>query len=103
MLDIGGLYDLDRAVCYFLHSSLPQYIDDAQPPTKRKPFSTILSHPFNHSVSRLLPILLSRMLITHPVPNLAIERLSRTCSRRVTNGMWSPEIRQGAHEAQGLD
>lgn len=50
MLDIGK-EEATKAKCYFTHSTLPQYIDDSQPPTKRKPFSSILAQPYSHSVS----------------------------------------------------
>jgi len=49
MLDIGKDQGPD-AKCYFTHTLLPQYVDDKQPPTKRKPFATILGHSFVHTV-----------------------------------------------------
>ena len=36
--------------CYVTHGPLPAYIDPKQPPTKRRPFSTILNHTFSHTV-----------------------------------------------------
>jgi len=50
MLNIGNDHDRASDKCYFTQCALPQYIDQSQPPTKRKPFSTILEHPFNHTV-----------------------------------------------------
>ncbi|OCK74639.1 hypothetical protein K432DRAFT_310335 [Lepidopterella palustris CBS 459.81] len=41
--------------CYFTHSILPNYIDPAQPSTKKKPFSTFLSQPFTHTADLILP------------------------------------------------
>lgn len=48
-----GVNDQPSAKCYVTHGSLPSYIDPAQPPTKKKPFSTILGHTFAHTVSLL--------------------------------------------------
>ncbi|KAK4962230.1 hypothetical protein LTR28_004627 [Elasticomyces elasticus] len=39
-----------RPKCYFTHNVLPAYIDEKQPPTKRKPFSSIIAQPFSHTV-----------------------------------------------------
>ncbi|KAK4962220.1 hypothetical protein LTR28_004640 [Elasticomyces elasticus] len=39
-----------RPKCYFTHNALPAYIDEKQPPTKRKPFSSIIAQPFSHTV-----------------------------------------------------
>ena len=36
--------------CFLSSGSFPRFIDPKQPPTKRKPFSTIMSQPFNHRV-----------------------------------------------------
>ncbi|KAF2151233.1 hypothetical protein K461DRAFT_295306 [Myriangium duriaei CBS 260.36] len=41
--------------CYFTHVHLPQHVDHRQPPTKKKPFSSVLDHPFNHSIDILAP------------------------------------------------
>jgi len=30
--------------------ALPQFVDPKQPPSKRKPFATILNQPINHTV-----------------------------------------------------
>lgn len=49
MLNIGKESE-SKAKCFFAHTLLPQFIDDNQPPTKRKPFSTFYAQPFNHSV-----------------------------------------------------
>ncbi|GAB7348549.1 hypothetical protein MBLNU459_g6942t1 [Dothideomycetes sp. NU459] len=54
MLDIGK-DGVSAAKCCFSHTILPHYIDDNQPPTKRKPFSTILSQPFNHTLEIIAP------------------------------------------------
>ncbi|KAF2484347.1 ribonuclease P 40kDa subunit-domain-containing protein [Neohortaea acidophila] len=41
--------------CYFTSSSLAAYIDHAQIPRKKKPFSTILAHTFTHTLDIALP------------------------------------------------
>ncbi|KAK5121545.1 hypothetical protein LTR16_004319 [Cryomyces antarcticus] len=41
--------------CYFTNNTLPAYIDGKQPPTKKKPFSTVLAQPFSHSTTLILP------------------------------------------------
>ncbi|KAF4549582.1 Hypothetical protein D9617_21g098030 [Elsinoe fawcettii] len=40
--------------CFFTHAFLPQTIDEKHPPTKRKPFSSILENPHNHTVDVLV-------------------------------------------------
>ncbi|KAF2223057.1 ribonuclease P 40kDa subunit-domain-containing protein [Elsinoe ampelina] len=53
MLDIGK--DTGPVPkCLFSHILLPQTIDDKQPPTKKKPFSSILDSPFHHTVDFLV-------------------------------------------------
>lgn len=37
--------------CFFTYSEMPELINEKQPPVKKKPFSTIQSHPFTHTVS----------------------------------------------------
>jgi len=39
--------------CFISTGTLPRFIDPKQPPTKKKPFSTIMNQPFNHTVSSL--------------------------------------------------
>ena len=39
--------------CYATTAPLPSYINWQQPPTKKKPFSTMRAHPFNHTVPPL--------------------------------------------------
>ena len=56
MLGIGSDYDVASEKCYVTQCVLPQYIDQSQPPTKRKPFSTIFGHPFNHTVCYILDL-----------------------------------------------
>ncbi|KAF1981102.1 hypothetical protein K402DRAFT_387105 [Aulographum hederae CBS 113979] len=41
--------------CYFTHLKLPSDIDEKKPPTRTKPFSTILGQPFSHSATMILP------------------------------------------------
>ncbi|KAG8625628.1 hypothetical protein KVT40_006029 [Elsinoe batatas] len=68
MLDIGK--DTGPVPkCLFSHNLLPRTIDDQQPPTKRKPFSSILDSPFNHTVDVIVP--------EHDHANFA-EKLRRT-------------------------
>ncbi|KAI9851447.1 MAG: hypothetical protein M1838_003636 [Thelocarpon superellum] len=40
--------------CFATHAALPPIIDPKQPPQRRKPFSTICSHRFNHTVELVL-------------------------------------------------
>jgi ribonuclease P/MRP protein subunit RPP40 len=37
--------------CLFTSSEMPELINEKHPPVKKKPFSTIQSHPFTHTVS----------------------------------------------------
>lgn len=39
-----------RPKCFFHHATLPSYIDNAQPPTKKEPFRTVLEHQPCHTV-----------------------------------------------------
>lgn len=49
------MFDLEddasqREKCYTTVTRLPAFVDFKQPPTKRSPFSTILGHPYVHTV-----------------------------------------------------
>ncbi|PWY80624.1 hypothetical protein BO70DRAFT_315846 [Aspergillus heteromorphus CBS 117.55] len=44
-----------REKCYTTIAQLPAFINPEHPPTKRSPFSTILSRPFVHTVGIILP------------------------------------------------
>lgn len=37
--------------CLFTYGEMPEHINEKIPPVKKKPFSTIQSHPFMHTVS----------------------------------------------------
>nr|OQO17727.1 hypothetical protein B0A51_12881 [Rachicladosporium sp. CCFEE 5018]OQO27606.1 hypothetical protein B0A51_03595 [Rachicladosporium sp. CCFEE 5018] len=41
--------------CYVHHADLPNYIDNAHPPTKKDPFRTVLEQPFVHTLDVLIP------------------------------------------------
>ncbi|KAF6220904.1 hypothetical protein HO133_002584 [Letharia lupina] len=40
---------------YVSHGNLPPFVDPEQPPSTKKPFSTILGQPFTHTVQLILP------------------------------------------------
>ncbi|OJJ82147.1 ribonuclease P protein subunit p40 [Aspergillus glaucus CBS 516.65] len=44
-----------REKCYTTITQLPAYVDPKQPPTKKSPFSAILSHSYVHTVEAILP------------------------------------------------
>lgn len=48
--------DAPTSKCYFTHAVLGEHVDERQPPTKKKPFSTILAQPFSHTVRRPHPL-----------------------------------------------
>ncbi|TKA76893.1 hypothetical protein B0A49_01298 [Cryomyces minteri] len=54
MLDIAK-QEAPSSKCYFTNNTLPAYIDGKQPPTRKKPFSTVLAQPFSHSTTLILP------------------------------------------------
>ncbi|KAK0659842.1 Ribonuclease P protein subunit p40 [Lasiodiplodia hormozganensis] len=54
MLDILN-DNAPSAKCYFTHAMLGEHVDDKQPPTKKKPFNTILAQPFSHTADLVLP------------------------------------------------
>ncbi|KAL1306911.1 hypothetical protein AAFC00_005554 [Neodothiora populina] len=54
MLGLGKDQD-KRPKCFFAHTVLPQYIDDKQPPTKKRPFSTVYAQAFNHTLDLIVP------------------------------------------------
>ncbi|KAM0723132.1 hypothetical protein Q7P37_001332 [Cladosporium fusiforme] len=54
VLDIGQ-QDGPKPKCYFTHATLPTYIDNANPPTKKEPFRTTLEQQFSHTLTLLLP------------------------------------------------
>ncbi|OQO12102.1 hypothetical protein B0A48_02741 [Cryoendolithus antarcticus] len=41
--------------CYVHHANLPNYIDNAHPPTKKDPFRTVLEQPVGHTLDVLVP------------------------------------------------
>lgn len=43
--------DVSSSKFFVSNGSLPAYIDPHQPPSAKKPFSTILNQPFTHTVS----------------------------------------------------
>lgn len=47
-----GEQDGPRPKCYFTHATLPTYIDNANPPTKKEPFKTALGQQYNHTVNQ---------------------------------------------------
>ncbi|EAW24918.1 ribonuclease P protein subunit p40 [Aspergillus fischeri NRRL 181] len=44
-----------REKCFTTIAQLPAFVDPKQPPIKKSPFSTIVNHPFVHTVEVLLP------------------------------------------------
>lgn len=73
--------------CYFTSSSLAAYIDHAQIPRKKKPFSTILAHTFTHTVS--LRSLSTKGSISDPTHQLDITLPSpgaETLQKALSNG-----------------
>lgn len=42
--------DARSTKCYFTHAALGEHVDDKHPPTKKKPFATVISQPFSHTV-----------------------------------------------------
>lgn len=54
MLDIGKTTH-PTPKCLFTSTTLPAYLDSTQQPTKRKPFSTLLSHPYYSNLTLLSP------------------------------------------------
>jgi hypothetical protein len=49
MFNISG-EDAPNSKFYVSHGTLPHYVDPRQPPSKKKPFATVLNQPFNHTV-----------------------------------------------------
>jgi ribonuclease P/MRP protein subunit RPP40 len=43
-----------REKCYTTVSQLPSFVDPKQVPSKKSPFSAILSHPFVHTVRSIV-------------------------------------------------
>lgn len=58
VLDIGQ-QDGPKPKCYFTQAPLPNYIDNAHPPTKKEPFRTILDQQYSHTVRKFLDLLLT--------------------------------------------
>ncbi|KAK0267945.1 hypothetical protein LTR35_015877 [Friedmanniomyces endolithicus] len=54
MLDITS-HNGPKPKCYFTHAVLSNFIDYDQPPTKKRPFTTIAAHTASHTVNVLLP------------------------------------------------
>ncbi|KAI7270932.1 hypothetical protein KC345_g7316 [Hortaea werneckii] len=49
VLDIGDQGG-PRPKCHFTQATLPTFVDHEQPPTKQKPFSTVLGQVYNHTL-----------------------------------------------------
>ncbi|KAI9840054.1 MAG: hypothetical protein M1819_000247 [Sarea resinae] len=47
--------DSGGSKCYATHGLLPSFIDWREPPTKKRPLSTMSAQPFTHQVDLLLP------------------------------------------------
>ncbi len=47
--------DLPPSKCHFTYGRIPPFVDESQPPTKRKPFSSILAQKWSHTVDLILP------------------------------------------------
>lgn len=54
VLDMGKDSGLTPS-CYIHHTSLPNYIDNANPPTKKNPFRTISEKPFTCTLDLSIP------------------------------------------------
>ncbi|OJD37804.1 ribonuclease p 40kda subunit [Diplodia corticola] len=54
MLDIAN-DSAPSAKCYFTHAMLGEHVSEKHPPTKKKPFNTILAQPFSHTADLILP------------------------------------------------
>ncbi|KAI6862819.1 hypothetical protein KC343_g12414 [Hortaea werneckii] len=52
VLDIGDQGG-PRPKCHFTQATLPTFVDHEQPPTKQKPFSTVLGQVYNHTLDVL--------------------------------------------------
>ncbi|KAF2842366.1 hypothetical protein M501DRAFT_1013712 [Patellaria atrata CBS 101060] len=54
-----------KSKCLFTTCTIPLSIDEKQPPAKKKPFSTILAHPFSHTVDLILSEEMYDLIHTH--------------------------------------
>ncbi|OJJ05690.1 hypothetical protein ASPVEDRAFT_174862 [Aspergillus versicolor CBS 583.65] len=96
-----GLEDDDvsgREKCYTTVAQLPQFIDPKQPPTKKSPFSTILSHPLVHTVEVILPKKAYSSIessLNSKLQKLRYARISMTLSSLIDEGFFNTYIKKG--------
>ncbi|MCJ1223615.1 hypothetical protein MMC12_000258 [Toensbergia leucococca] len=69
--------DLPKSKCYLSHGTLPQFIDPSQPPSKKKPFATVLSQSFTHTLDLVLPEELYELIWKDVESEVGLVRYSR--------------------------
>ncbi|OJJ57490.1 hypothetical protein ASPSYDRAFT_1056636 [Aspergillus sydowii CBS 593.65] len=96
-----GLEDDDASgheKCYTTVAQLPQFIDPKQPPTKKSPFSTILSHPLVHTVEVTLTKKAFSFIessLNSKLQKLRYARISMTLSSLIEEGFFNTYIKKG--------
>ncbi|KAJ0420145.1 ribonuclease P 40kDa subunit-domain-containing protein [Aspergillus carlsbadensis] len=87
-----------REKCYTTITPLPAFIDPKQTPTKRSPFSTIMSHPFVHTVEVTLPRDVYTKIessLDLKLQKLSYARLSMTLSSIIEGDFFNTYIKAG--------
>ncbi|MCJ1368302.1 hypothetical protein MMC16_007444 [Acarospora aff. strigata] len=84
--------------CYVTHGPLPAYIDPKQPPTKRRPFSTILNHTFSHTLDLTVPEELFEIVwkdISSKLDNIQYSRVILPLSALLQGDFFNVYIKSG--------
>ncbi|KAL3484956.1 ribonuclease P 40kDa subunit-domain-containing protein [Aspergillus germanicus] len=87
-----------REKCYTTIAHLPAFINPEQTPTKRSPFSTILNHPFVHTVEVTLPREVYTTIessLDSKLQKLSYARLSMTLSSVIEGDFFNTYIKAG--------
>ncbi|KAL4910662.1 hypothetical protein BDW74DRAFT_172136 [Aspergillus multicolor] len=87
-----------REKCYTTIAQLPQFIDPKQPPTKKSPFSAILSNHFVHTVDVTMPkdVYTSiKSSLNSKLQKLQYARLSMTLSSLIDGDFFNTYIKTG--------
>ncbi|KAL8728695.1 MAG: hypothetical protein Q9181_005254 [Wetmoreana brouardii] len=83
---------------YASQGELPNNIDDKHPPSKKKPFSTILNQPFTHSAQVILPEELYELVwndVSTKLPSLEYSRIIMPLSALLEGNFFNQYIKSG--------
>lgn len=97
--------DYEPAKCFFAHGTLPAFVDLAQPPTKRKPWSSIQSYRWIHTVNIVAPeearAALERLL-SGEAGEIRYAKVKMSLTDVLTGDFFNVYIKQGQSVSSGM-